>query len=135
MAHDVRTRLTPGEGRRFGFTVGGAFLVLAAALGLIGDHRVVPAIAVGLGALLVTGALVAPGRLGPVYGAWMRLALAISKVTTPILMGIVYFLVIAPIGLLRRTVGGNPVVQQRAGDTYWKSRPPEGRRGNLNRQF
>ena len=36
-------------------------------------------------------ALVVPTHLGPVQRAWMGLAHAISKVTTPIFMGVVFF--------------------------------------------
>ena len=39
----------------------------------------------------------------------MRLALLISKVTTPILLGIVFFLVLMPIGLLFRIFSRDPL--------------------------
>ncbi len=42
----------------------------------------------------------------------MELAHLISKVTTPIVMGVMYLLVLTPVGLLRRTFGGNPMVHQ-----------------------
>jgi len=47
-------------------------------------------------------ALIAPLALGPVYKAWMQLGLLLNKVTTPLILGIVFFLVISPIGLVRR---------------------------------
>ena len=52
--------------------------------------------------LLVLGgwALAAPSSLGPVYRAWMRFGLLLSKVTTPLIMGTVFFLVIAPVALI-----------------------------------
>ena len=40
----------------------------------------------------------------------MALAHAISKVTTPIVMGVMYFVVLTPVGVLRRGFGGNPLV-------------------------
>ena len=50
----------------------------------------------------------------------MGLAHAISKVTTPIFMGVVYFVVITPIGFIRRRAfGSNPL----------SPRAPAGRRG------
>jgi hypothetical protein len=42
----------------------------------------------------------------------MKLAHALSKVTTPIFMGIVYFVVLTPIGFIRRSFGGNPLVHK-----------------------
>ena len=43
----------------------------------------------------------------------MALALAISKITTPVFMGIMFFLVITPAGLLARLVGHRPLVPRR----------------------
>ena len=40
--------------------------------------------------------------LRPVYRGWMRFGLLLSRVTTPLILGIVFFLVITPIGLVRR---------------------------------
>jgi hypothetical protein len=49
--------------------------------------------------------LVAPQTLRLVYRGWMMLGLLISKVTTPIIMGVVFFLVVTPMGLVRRITG------------------------------
>lgn len=46
--------------------------------------------------------LVAPLALRPVYHYWMRLGLLLNKITTPLILGIVFFIVISPIALLRR---------------------------------
>jgi hypothetical protein len=134
LATGIPARLTPAEGRKFGLLVGGAFLLLAAILWR-GSHGALAWIAGLVGAGLVLGGGLAPSRLGPVYRAWMAVALAISKVTTPIFMGIIYFLVITPAGFLTRVVGHRPLVRRRNADTFWKSRPPGARRGDMNHQF
>ncbi len=69
-------------------------------------------------------ALLIPTRLGPVNRAWMELAHLISRVTTPIFMGVVYFLVLAPIGLLMRTFGRNPMVAPDKDGSFWAIRSP-----------
>jgi hypothetical protein len=51
--------------------------------------------------LVLTG-LIAPSILGPLYRGWMRFGLLLSKITTPLILGIVYFLVISPIAFFRR---------------------------------
>jgi hypothetical protein len=77
-----------------------------------------------------------PTRLGPVERAWMALAHAISKVTTPIVMGIMYLGVFTPVGWLRRTLGGNPLVHEAVGRSYWRSRNEGARRSaSLERMF
>lgn len=132
MAHGIPARLSPAEGRKFGLTVGAAFGVLAALMWWR-DHQtplyVFGALCVGL----LTAGLLVPGQLGPVYRAWMGLALLISKITTPVFMGIVFFVVIMPVGLLMRAFGRNPVRHQPVNGSYWA--PRSDARGSLSNQF
>lgn len=88
-----------------------------------------------LGGALVLGGLLIPGRMGPVHARWMALALVISKVTTPVFMGLIYFGLFTPMGLVRRLLGKNALVRPDTG-TFWVSRPAgPGRRSDLTRQF
>ena len=132
MAQGIPARLTPSEGRRFAFTVGTAFLVLGA-IGWWRGHEILPPVLAGLGVVLWGAGLVAPTRLAPVNKAWMGLAHAISRVTTPVFMGIVYFIVLLPVGLLMRLMGRNPIRHRPANGSYWFSR--NGPRGGLTNQF
>lgn len=118
VAKQVPTRLTTQELRRFGLTVGGAFLVLAAFSRWRG-HDVAPLVLAGLGATLVLGGIVVPGLLGPVYQWWMGLARILSKVTTPIFMALVYFVAITPTGLVMRALGRNPLRARARNGSYW----------------
>jgi hypothetical protein len=86
-----------------------------------------------LAALLLIAGLVIPGHLSGVYRAWMGLALLISKVTTPVFMGIVFFFVIMPVGLVMRLLGRNPIRHRPVDGSYWAART--GPRGNLTNQF
>jgi len=74
-----------------------------------------------------------PGRLGPVQRTWMALAHAISRVTTPIVIGVIFFGVLTPAGLIANALGHHPLV--RKGATVWVPRPPDARKSDLNRQF
>lgn len=134
MAGRVPARLTAAQGRRFGLTVGGAFLVFAA-IAWWRAHPVTTTVFGAAGGMLSLAGLVIPSRLGPVERAWMRLAHLISRVTTPIAMGVVYFGVITPVALLRRGLGGNPLEHRPSGGSYWRARPASSRMSNLSRQF
>lgn len=126
--------MTAAAGRKFAFTVGAAFLVLGALLWWRG--RELPATVFGsLAALLGLLGAVVPDRLGPVERAWMGLAHLISKVTTPIFMGVVFFVVITPIALLLRLIGKSPMRARRGAATYWVPRDASATRGDLTRQF
>lgn len=135
MARALRTRLTPGEGRAFAFPVGGAFLALAAIL--VWRQQATAAIVCGgLGGTLLALGLAIPSRLGPLYRGWMRFALVLSKVTTPIFMGVVFFLVITPTGIVMRLLGKDPLRRDDSeADGFWVRRPPAERRSDLERQF
>jgi len=131
----VSARLTPAEGRKFAFPVGTAFLVLAGIVWWRG-HVTVAMVFGAMGSLLLLAGLVIPGRLTGLYNAWMGFAFAISKVTTPIVMGITYFIVLAPIGLLMRLFGKNPIMRHPQDGSFWVPRPEGGKRkSDLQRQF
>ncbi len=127
--------MTASAGRRFGLTVGVAFLALGALL-LWRDRELGAAIAGSVGGILALAGLVAPTRLGPIERGWMAFAHAISKVTTPIFMGIVYYVTVVPIGLGMRLFRRNPLTRDEADGGFWIAREPDdARRGGMHRQF
>lgn len=121
METGIPARLSAAAGRTFGATVGGAFVVIGALLWWRGKH-VAATIALGVGCTLILAGLVIPTYLGPVERAWMGLAHLMSKITTPIFMGIVYFLVLTPIGLVRRRNGSPLTAPVR--ETAWREHTP-----------
>ena len=134
MARAVPARLTASEGRRFAFPVGGVLAALAAVSAWRGGQAV-PWVLGSLGGGLLVAGVIAPARLGPVHRAWMRMALAISRVTTPIIMGVLYFGVMTPVGVVARLAGHKPLVRNRTATSVWVRRGPDERRGDLERQF
>ena len=123
-----------GDGLRFGLTVGGAFLLLAGILAWR-DHEALWPVAAALGGALVLAGLAVPARLGPLFDAWMALARAISRVTTPVVMALLYYGVITPAGLARRTVGRNAIRRRPVDGSYWVPRQDGGARLDMHRQF
>ena len=125
------------KGRRFAFTLAIAFGAIA--LFAAWRERDTPLFIFGaLAAAIALGGIAAPAALEPVERAWMAFAHALSRITTPIFMGIVYFVLLAPVGLFRRAIGRNALVRPLADDSYWIRRPPaesEARRRRMERQF
>ena len=136
MSHlDPARPTSRAELRKFGLLVGGAFLALAAISFLRHKSPTTYTVLGSAGtALFVLGAVV-PGALGPVYAGWMRFALLLSKITTPIFMGVIYFIVIAPMGWLMRVFGKRPLAAPSSTESAWTTRPPESRASSLDRQF
>ena len=123
-------------GRQFGLTVGAAFATFAAVALWRGRTQTSTVLGV-VGGILILAALTLPRRLVPVERAWMKMAHAISKVTTPIFMGVIYFLVFTPVAIVRRAAGRNALVRARSGSGsgFWIARPKGGQRSDLHRQF
>jgi Saxitoxin biosynthesis operon protein SxtJ len=135
VATGIPARLSAAEGRRFGLTVGAAFVGLGAVAWWRG-HVLSAGIMAGVGLVLLIAALLVPGRLGLVYRLWMGLAAVISKVTTPVFMGIVYFVVVTPTGLVRRLAGKDSLVRPRTAKSFWIARAADAQqRTSMERQF
>ncbi|HEY3123199.1 MAG TPA: SxtJ family membrane protein [Thermoanaerobaculia bacterium] len=136
MATGVPARLRPEEGRKFGLSVGTAFLVLA---GLLWWRERVAgaAICAAIGGLLAIAGLLVPAQLGPVYRGWMAFAGLLSRVTTPIFMGVVYFLILTPIGGVMRLFRRNPLKHRLVGGSFWIRRRPatEAGQDSMRHQF
>ena len=60
-------------------------------------------------ALLAAMALIAPMSLRPVYHWWMRFGLFMSRFTTPLIMGLVFFLAITPMAFIMKLFGKDPM--------------------------
>ena len=138
MAHlTAPVAYTAERGRRFAFTVAAAFAVIAL-ITWWQDRETIAAVTGGVAVLLLGAALIAPSRLQPVEQVWMTFAHALSRITTPVFMGIVYFVVLTPAGLIRRTFGNNPLVHSATDGSYWEARPKrerEAQRRRMERQF
>ncbi len=98
--------------RDFGLVTGG---IIAALFGLFFPWLLeiqIPIWPWVVGGVLAIWALVAPTTLKPVYRGWMKLGLMLSRITTPLILGIVFFLVIMPMGLVMRIFGRDPMTRQ-----------------------
>lgn len=133
MEAGIPARLTAQQGRKFGFTVGIAFAVFAA-IAYWRGHPLSWKVFAALGGTLLAAGAIIPTLLGPVERAWMGLAHLISKVTTPIFMGAVYFLVVTPIALFTRAIGRQPMKHAEVNGGFWIA-TPSGGRSDMERQF
>lgn len=105
--------------RNFGLTTGVAVIVI---FGLFFPWLLEldwPAWPWAIAAVLWSLALIHPVWLRPIYRGWMRFGLLANRVMTPLVLGIVFFAMITPVGLARRLRGKDPL--QRALDPDRKS--------------
>jgi hypothetical protein len=123
-SRSIKTKRT--SDRAFGYTVGAVLILLGTARSAIAHAWSVWPFALGL--LLLTLAALRPSLLGPVNRVWTAVGLLLSKVMNPIFTGILFFLVVAPIGLILRLFGKDllQVARNKESKTYWIERKPPG---------
>jgi hypothetical protein len=116
---------TPKEVRKFGIT----FSVLAIGLAAFSFYKENPLWMVFLGGsvfFILTGLWSYP-ILKPIYIGWMTFAFALGWVNTRLILGIVFYLIFTPAGLVMKLLGKDPLGLQfdRQATTYWARRKPQ----------
>ena len=122
--------------RNFGFVVGGVLVALAAFL--FWKERPSWTWIGGVGASLVTLGALLPGSLLPLQKVWMTLAVIMGWVMTRVILSVLFFLVLTPIGLVARATGKRFLDRSldRDSASYWHPRednPPP--RQHYEKQF
>lgn len=87
------------------------------------------------GAAILVAYYAVPALRKPMYVGWMVLCWPLGWLMSHLILGIAYFLVITPVGLIMRTLGNDPMRRKfdPAATTYWS--PHEEAAGNWFRQF
>jgi hypothetical protein len=126
---------SPRALRRFGLMVGLAILLLGGVF--VWRHRGAGWPLIFVGAVLILSAGLAPQTLKWIHGPWMIVALALGWVMTRVLLTIVFFLVVTPIGLIQRLFGKRliEVAFRTDAATYWQSRTARPVSEDYEKQF
>ena len=100
--------------RAFGFTIAALLIILG-----VRPLRLSLVIA----ALCIAGiAIIAPRILAPLHWLWFRIAILLHHVFNPILMAILFFGLLTPLGWIMRLFGRRPLSLERDGRSYWLPR-------------
>jgi hypothetical protein len=120
--HKVET----SSDRSFGLIVGGVLIVFAGYSYWRNGHWWLAFGSIGF-VLIVLG-LLWPSLLAPLNRLWTKLGTLLGKIVPPIVLGILFFAVVTPIGLLARAVGKDFLALKRnsKASTFWILRDPPG---------
>ena len=123
---DREPEVASSSNRAFGWVFTVFFLVLALLAFLSGGGVRYWALAAGGAMAAVT--LVRPSLLGAPNRAWTRLGLWLGRLVSPVMAAVVFYGVVAPIGLAMRLAGKDPLRLRREPDapSYWIVRDPPG---------
>jgi Saxitoxin biosynthesis operon protein SxtJ len=103
--------ITSKQLRSFGFTVGGIFALIALWPVMVrGEDPRWWAIVVA--ACLLVPAVVFPKSLVWVYKGWMAIGHVMGWINTRIILGVVFYVIVTPIGMFRRWLGRDPMGRQ-----------------------
>ena len=92
--------------------------------------------ALAVGALLLIPALIVPRSLGPVHRVWMLVGDMLGWINTRILLGVVFYGLITPMGLVRRFFGYNTMRRAyEAGVESYRVVKRPGPGAHMTRQF
>jgi len=121
-----REEVVAGSDRGFGLVLAGVFALIGA-FKLWRSHAVwVVWCAAALAFLIL--AVVRPKILAPLNHLWLKLGLRLYKIVNPIVMALMFYLTILPIGLLMRLFRKDPLRLKRdpQAHSYWIERRPPG---------
>ena len=106
--------------RNFGFLFAGVFALLSAYAGYHGadGFKVYGWLIAGTVVGLIT--VVAPELLTPFNKAWMKLGDLMGKVVSPLVLGIIFFMLITPVALVTRLFGRDELrLKKTNASSYW----------------
>ena len=99
--------------RKFGVTTGAIIVVLFAAFfPWVFDVATMPIWPWILAGLLWVPALLMPSVLRPVYTTWMKIGHGIGWVNTRIILGVLFYILVLPMGLIMRLFGKDPMTRK-----------------------
>jgi hypothetical protein len=125
---------TKKQHRSFALMVGGIFVVIG--LWPLIHSEGIRLWAVILGSVLMVLGVLVPGRLGPIYKAWMAVGYVLGWVNTRLILGVIYYGLLTPMGLVMRLWGRDAMRlrNDHGASTYRVVRAPRPR-AHMLRQF
>jgi hypothetical protein len=115
-----------GSDRGFGLVFAGFFAIISALSWWrdhTGWHWTLP-----VAVVFLVVAYTVPGILSPLNKLWLKFGLLLYKVMNPLVLGLLFFITITPIGLIMRLFGKDflRLKLDRQARSYWIDRTPPG---------
>lgn len=113
--------------RKFGLFFSAVFLLLALKLYWHSDSTMSTLFFVGLASSFLLVSIFTPQLLTPLNKIWYYFGILLGRIVSPIVLGLIFFLIITPIALIIRLAGrDNLRLKKKSVQTYWVDRLPPG---------
>lgn len=125
------------ELKKFGYSIGVVLLLVAGIFFYYGKEEAAVYIGI-IGAVLVISGFILPVILLPLQKVWMTLAVVLGFVSSRVILMILFYFVITPIGLTTKIFRKNflNTKMEKKNLSYWEIRPEtEYTKEQTNRQF
>ena len=134
---EINTNPTRRDLRWFGVLLPFFFAIVGALVWQRTGVVSLAAVLWAVGGAISTSFALWPASRRRIYVGWMYAVYPIGWTVSHLLLGIVYFLVMTPIGLTMRVLRLDPMARRfdRAASSYWVHRYPAGRIDRYLRQF
>ena len=104
MLEEIRNiKSKKGDLRNFGITIG--IILITIAVLLLWKEKQFYEIFIAVGTLLCLTGFILPMILKPLFIAWMTFAIILGWIMTRLILSLVYYGIMTPIGVLLRTLG------------------------------
>ena len=112
--------------RTFGFVLAVIFLIIGLAPLASGTNVRIWALI--LAAVFLISAIAWPTSLGPLNKVWTRFGLWLHKLMSPLMLGVIFYFSITPVGVFLRMIGKSTLGLRPDPkmETYWIERRPPG---------
>lgn len=131
-----REKVKGSSDRTFGLVIGIGFLIVALTPLLLTPHR--PRWwALVLSIVFVLFALLWPQQLAVLNKLWLRFGLLLSRIVSPIVLGLLFYTTLLPVGFVMRLCGKDPLHlrPEPDRDSYWIQRENEASSHSMKQQF
>jgi saxitoxin biosynthesis operon SxtJ-like protein len=125
---DRKARVEGSSDRAFGLVMAAFFALVAIAPLVFGKGGGLRLWALAVSAVFLGLALLWTAPLAPLNRVWFRLGMLLHRITSPVILALLYGVGILPVGLVMRAVGKDPLRLRRNADapSYWIVREPPG---------
>ena len=134
LAERSHPEIKSGSDKGFGLIFAVAFTIVAM-WPLTGDGGEIRTWALGVAAAFLLIAFIAPNALAPLNRIWFRLGTLLGQIVTPIVLALLFYLMVTPIGVIMRLRGKDLLRKKidRSAGSYWIKR--EDPVGTMKNQF
>jgi len=112
--------------RKFGWFFAAVFAAVAA-YAYWGGWSTVSLVTLIAAILFAAATLLSPQSLAPLNRLWYGLGMLLGKIISPIVLGLIFFVLITPVSLVTRLFGRDELkMKKRNVESYWVDRSPPG---------